>query len=622
MFYEAKFRYTRRVLFCVFISLCAVTSIYPQQFHFLDGIESPDGQTILIYRLGAEQYHSNPIFKFNPSTGHEQQIMDAHEIYYPSSADIKTVNDFEFFPGDTANFVNVGDLIYMDYGSYIARNDSVVFGYFSPFYRVDISKQNPLKIFVFGDGGPVRSWDGGYTFPEDSIPAIADFIPISLADFDDSVLFGFQELGYFAKNSFPVDTAKVFFDDYMKILYDVNQFHIYRVNKTYGGYSLNVSNNKGNAFTWTKTYPSENPIYITIDSTQSGVVYLADGRRIYKSVNNGYSFSLYKSLPSKLIGIYKKPDSEILYTASKSRIFKVTPDSITVIKSLPIPDETFEWFPLAIGNRWVYDSYWIEEGWGGPPTYTFVGTKVMDVTKDTVIENKTYFVVENDYISIVVFPPKMFLRVDSLTGFIYRYWEELNGEYIFHNLNAEVGDTIFNPPYSENPFYILEYEQQINYLGIDTYERMYWENLPCGCFHTLVKGFGLARTYFNEFGGSENILKGCVISGILYGDTTNVVDVEDEQNSIPTEFKLEQNYPNPFNPSTKINYQIPVAGNVQLKVFDVLGREIATLVDEYKQAGSYNAEFRMQNLELSSGIYFYQLRAGDFVETKKMLLLK
>ncbi|MBK7228838.1 MAG: T9SS type A sorting domain-containing protein [Ignavibacteriales bacterium] len=216
----------------------------------------------------------------------------------------------------------------------------------------------------------------------------------------------------------------------------------------------------------------------------------------------------------------------------------------------------------------------------------------------------------------------MFLRVDSVTGLIYRYWQELNGEYIFHNLNPEIGDTIFHPAFQENPFYILEDEQPINYLGIDTYERRYWEYLPCSCYHTLIKGFGLARTFFSEFGGSESTLKGCVINGVLYGDTTFVVDVDDKLNLIPTEYKLEQNYPNPFNPSTKISYQLPVSGNVTLKVFDVLGREVATLVDEYRDAGSYNLEFRIENLELSSGIYFYQLKAGEFVETKKMLLIK
>ena len=87
-------------------------------------------------------------------------------------------------------------------------------------------------------------------------------------------------------------------------------------------------------------------------------------------------------------------------------------------------------------------------------------------------------------------------------------------------------------------------------------------------------------------------------------------------------YSLFQNYPNPFNPSTIISYQLPKAGNVTLKVYDVLGREVATLVDEYRNAGSYNVQFTMNNVQLSSGIYFYQLKACDFVETKKMLLIK
>jgi len=611
----------RRVTLFLFI-IFSITSLYSQQFHSLDGIESPAGQTILIYRLGSDQYIYNPIYKFNVQSGYEKPIMDAHSILYPSGTDIKSIWDFEFFPNDTSNFIDIGDLIYVDYGSYIAKNDSVVFGYFSPFYKIDISKQNQQNVFVFNGSFPIRSWDGGLTFPIDSIGAITNFAPFALSDFDDQVMFGVDEFGNFARNAEVVDTSIVWIDQFFKMLFDANQFHIYRVNKTYGGYSLNVSNNKGNAFTWTKTYQSENPIYVAIDSTQSGVLYLADGRKIYKSINNGYDFVLYKSLPSKLVGIYKKQDSEIIYAASKSMIFKITPDSITIIKSFSFPEDEYSWFPLAVGNKWVYNQYWFDEGWPGPPIVTFVGTKNMEVTKDTTIENKKYFVVENEYISFEVFQPRMFLRVDSVTGLIYRYWQELNGEYIFHNLNPEIGDTIFHPAFQENPFYILEDEQPINYLGIDTYERRYWEYLPCSCYHTLIKGFGLARTFFSEFGGSESTLKGCVINGVLYGDTTFVVDVDDKLNLIPTEYKLEQNYPNPFNPSTKISYQLPVSGNVTLKVFDVLGREVATLVDEYRDAGSYNLEFRIENLELSSGIYFYQLKAGEFVETKKMLLIK
>lgn len=110
----------------------------------------------------------------------------------------------------------------------------------------------------------------------------------------------------------------------------------------------------------------------------------------------------------------------------------------------------------------------------------------------------------------------------------------------------------------------------------------------------------------------------------------NPVTVEDEIS--PVQFRLSQNYPNPFNPSTNIQYAVSSlptgqAGRqfVSLKVYDVLGNEVATLVNEEKPVGSYEIDFSVgQNsiLSLSSGIYFYRLQAGSFVETKKMVLLK
>lgn len=96
--------------------------------------------------------------------------------------------------------------------------------------------------------------------------------------------------------------------------------------------------------------------------------------------------------------------------------------------------------------------------------------------------------------------------------------------------------------------------------------------------------------------------------------------------ALPDEFSLSQNYPNPFNPSTVISYQLPVSGMVTLKVYDILGNEIATLVNEEKQPGTYEVEFNSvgtsRDLYLPSGVYFYQLRAGNFVETKKMVMMK
>jgi len=95
---------------------------------------------------------------------------------------------------------------------------------------------------------------------------------------------------------------------------------------------------------------------------------------------------------------------------------------------------------------------------------------------------------------------------------------------------------------------------------------------------------------------------------------------DEELSFVPTELTLEQNYPNPFNPTTTINYSIPVAGNVELKIYDVLGNEVATLVNENKAPGNYSADFNASSL--ASGIYIYTLRANNFVQTKKMLLMK
>lgn len=90
----------------------------------------------------------------------------------------------------------------------------------------------------------------------------------------------------------------------------------------------------------------------------------------------------------------------------------------------------------------------------------------------------------------------------------------------------------------------------------------------------------------------------------------------------PSDFTLSQNYPNPFNPSTSINYHIAEKSLVTLKVYDLLGNEVATIINEEKPAGSYNIQFSTSNLHLSSGTYFYRLQAGNFAETKKMILLK
>ncbi len=104
-------------------------------------------------------------------------------------------------------------------------------------------------------------------------------------------------------------------------------------------------------------------------------------------------------------------------------------------------------------------------------------------------------------------------------------------------------------------------------------------------------------------------------------DPTIITNVYETQNAfIPEKYFLYQNYPNPFNPSTNIMYDIPESGNVELKIYDILGREVITLVDEYKTAGRYTVQFDATTLP--TGVYIYRITAGGFVRAKKMILLR
>jgi hypothetical protein len=98
------------------------------------------------------------------------------------------------------------------------------------------------------------------------------------------------------------------------------------------------------------------------------------------------------------------------------------------------------------------------------------------------------------------------------------------------------------------------------------------------------------------------------------------VGVEKDYSTVPTDYVLNQNYPNPFNPSTTIRFAIPQAEFVALKVFDVLGNEVANLVNEELAAGSYKVQFDASSL--TSGIYFYQITTSSYSDTKKMNLIK
>jgi hypothetical protein len=468
----------------------------------------------------------------------------------------------------------------------------------------------------------IKSLDRGLNWTQ--ISNTYEFISLNI--FNDQIFFARDEI---MKELFKttnagisfhlVDSSKSYWEK--QYHYDTNKNHIYRVIRNFhtNNYELKVSSNGGEVFTWETKYSSPNQLFISNNTSQTGEIYLSNKKNIFLSTNYGNNFSLYKSLDRNIVGIYKKPNSNKLYAATKYRIYEITPDTILVIKNLPIPDELLSFYPLEIGNKWIYDETTVV--YDPYPNY-YHRILVKEVIGDTVAPNgKKYFSLRDE----TVWQNFLFERIDSLGGKVYRYDETLgipDNEYIIDDLLAEVGDTVYTYRMGYHPGSHTTVLDEITFekWGLIKPKKVFEHYILHPPVYSLTQDIGLdsIHSYF-DFGDTWIVLKGCILDGVVYGDTT-VVSVEDEEVPVVSKFKLEQNFPNPFNPTTTIKYQIPELSFVTLKVYDVLGSELEILVSENKPVGSYEIEFNATGLP--SGIYFYRLQAGSFVETKKMILLK
>jgi hypothetical protein len=196
---------------------------------------------------------------------------------------------------------------------------------------------------------------------------------------------------------------------------------------------------------------------------------------------------------------------------------------------------------------------------------------------------------------------------------IGQYFNQINYEGDTLNYIENLSDYVFNIIY-DNYVYVdsvLKADSIATAFAGNTNSAAYYEK-----FWELTKSFTILL-----FKNASYKLTCLIFTAWVNAGSPVTGGIEDNQN-YAMNYELSQNYPNPFNPTTIIKYQIPELSFVTIKVYDVLGNEIAILVNEEKPAGGYNVEFRIENSELSSGIYFYHLRAGNFIETKKMVLLK
>ena len=146
-----------------------------------------------------------------------------------------------------------------------------------------------------------------------------------------------------------------------------------------------------------------------------------------------------------------------------------------------------------------------------------------------------------------------------------------------------------------------------------SFDLLNWQPIPL----TNVTGGNITSADLN----SKYLFIGTETGGVYRIKVDQITNIEDDYlNNIPINFSLSQNYPNPFNPTTSIEYSVPSSEYVSLKIYDIIGNEVATLVNEQKSAGNYEVKFNASSL--TTGMYIYKINAGSFTKVRKMMLVK
>ena len=253
-------------------------------------------------------------------------------------------------------------------------------------------------------------------------------------------------------------------------------------------------------------------------------------------------------------------------------------------------------FPLQIGNLWQYSEI--------PGSYT-----ESKAIKDTLMPNGLTYTQINGALFYGYF------RKEESKVFLYNL--SSNDESVVYDFSLSTGDTLSIIINGSDTVVTTVYEEGTGEIfGLQRYYMAFLTKYLSSSAYAIryvTDGFGF--TAYNgevlSFG-----LSGAIINGIPYGNIIQVLNTE----NFPIKYQLMQNYPNPFNPVTRIKFSVPKSETVQIIVYNLLGKEIQTLLNEYKQFGTYEVEFDAG--KLTSGIYFYRMTSGNYSETKKMILLR
>jgi hypothetical protein len=225
--------------------------------------------------------------------------------------------------------------------------------------------------------------------------------------------------------------------------------------------------------------------------------------------------------------------------------------------------------------------------------------------------------------NMMMFPDSIFCRIDRMDMDSLRFphdstfmgWYRVQAGSDSLHFNMMNGDSMYG---SHN---MMQFMKNLSC-------HFYWDSLMSDSIHrqwhpTGMKGWngsGWVSLGGTMTGNIISLTSSQIYSAVAFIGSPSVVASIFEGSLVPGEFRLEQNYPNPFNPSTTIKFELPKSSVVRLTVYDILGREVALLVNETRGAGVHEVKFDASNL--SSGIYLYRLQAGNLVQTRKLVLLR
>ncbi len=274
---------------------------------------------------------------------------------------------------------------------------------------------------------------------------------------------------------------------------------------------------------------------------------------------------------------------------------------------LPFYNPAQEVAPMQVGNTWLYE------------TDAFV-ERFEIVDSAVIVDSLEYFEISSNYGK----EETRYLRLRSDNSYVIKEdstFPGQNNEKIFYKKNAVLGQSwqVVIPGIFDTVIYTITDTFFINVFGTQVIGKTLNEDFGFSNWDYIwTEKFGKISKK-NQQGEVTYSLRACVINGVVYGDT-NFAALSVNTSEPFSVYKLYSNYPNPFNPSTKIKYQIPELSFVTLKVYNNIGEEIKTLVNELQPVGIYSVEFNAK--DLPSGVYFYTITAGKFRETKKMIILK